>query len=140
MIYGITLILLSIIAVPSLILSKKPNAKELLDKVQPYQAWIGLFFSFFGIWGIISSILNINLLTAAPIWWVTLLVGSIVEAGLGFLLGFTLLNDLILKKSPEAKVKAASLRNKIVPLQGKLGVLGIICGVWLIVASFVFTI
>jgi len=37
MIYEITLILLSIIAVPSLILSKKPNAKELLEKVEPYQ-------------------------------------------------------------------------------------------------------
>jgi len=42
MIWGITLILLSIVAVPSLILSKKPNAKELLEKVEPYQGWIGL--------------------------------------------------------------------------------------------------
>ena len=55
MIYGITLILLSIIAVPSLILSKKPNAQELLDKVAPYQGWIGLVFCFFGVWGVISA-------------------------------------------------------------------------------------
>jgi len=40
MIYGITLVLLSIIAVPSLILSKKPDAKELLKKIEPYQGWI----------------------------------------------------------------------------------------------------
>jgi len=36
MFYGIQLILLSIIAVPSLILAKKPNAKELLEKIEPY--------------------------------------------------------------------------------------------------------
>jgi hypothetical protein len=36
MIYGITLIVLSILAVPSLILSKKPEAKEYLDKFAPY--------------------------------------------------------------------------------------------------------
>ena len=33
MTWGITLILLSIIAVPSLLLAKKPNAKELLEKI-----------------------------------------------------------------------------------------------------------
>ncbi len=53
MIYGILLILLSIIAVPSLILSKKPNAKELLEKIEPYQGWIGIVFFFWGVWGII---------------------------------------------------------------------------------------
>ena len=87
MIYGITLILLSIIAVPSLILSKKPNAKELLQKVEPYQGWIGLVFCFWGIWGIITAFLNMGWITTAPIWWFTLLAGSLVEAVLGFMLG-----------------------------------------------------
>ena len=49
MFYGIQLILLSIIAVPSLILSKKPNAAELLAKIEPYQGWIGLIFCIGGI-------------------------------------------------------------------------------------------
>ncbi|GMN07195.1 hypothetical protein MTsPCn5_25840 [Croceitalea sp. MTPC5] len=140
MIYGITLVLLSIIAVPSLVLSKKPNAKELLEKIEPYQGWIGLVFCIFGVWGIITSVLNIGWLTSSPIWWTSLLAGSIVEATLGFMLGFGLINKLVIGNNERAKEKAAELRNRIAPKQGKLGILGIAVGIWMIVASFLFTI
>ena len=139
MIYGISLILLSIIAVPSLLLSKKPNAKELLEKVAPYQGWIGVVFAIWGVWGIISAFLNMGWLTSAPIWWATLLAGSVVEAGLGFLLGYGLITDFI-AKNEDAKAKAALVRAKIAPKQGKLGVLGLIVGAWMIVASFMFVV
>lgn len=140
MIYGITLVLLSIITVPSLVLSRKPNAKELLEKIEPYQGWIGLIFCIWGVWGIISSILNVNWLTSAPIWWSTLLAGSIIQALLGFMLGFALINKIVLGKSLEAQEKAAELRTKIAPKQGKLGLFGIALGIWVIVASFIFTV
>lgn len=140
MIYGITLILLSIVAVPSLILSKKPNAKELLEKIEPYQGWIGLVFCLWGVWGIISAILNIGWLTTAPIFWITLLAGSIVEATLGFMLGYSTINKLFLSNNEKAKAKAEEIRVKIAPKQGKLGVLGIIVGIWMIVASLLFTV
>ncbi|QXP55975.1 hypothetical protein H0I25_18255 [Cellulophaga sp. HaHa_2_95] len=140
MIWGITLVLLSIIAVPSLILSKKPNAKELLEKIEPYQAWIGMVFCFWGIWGIISAVLNIGWLTVAPIWWITFLAGNIVSATLGFMLGFGLINKYVLSKNENAKEKADAIRAKIAPKQGKLGVLGLIVGAWMIVASFLFAV
>ncbi len=140
MIWGITLILLSIIAVPSLILSKKPNAKELLEKVEPYQGWIGIVFCFWGVWGIITAVLNIGWLSVVPIWWITLLAGNIISAALGFMLGSGLINKLFLSKNDAAKAKAEELRAKIAPKQGKLGILGIIVGAWMIVASFLFTI
>ena len=138
MIYGISLVFLSIVAVPSLILSKKPNAKELLEKIEPYQGWIGLIFCIWGIWGIISAILNLGWLTTAPIWWVTFLAGSVVEAVLGFMLGYGMINKLFLSKNADAKEKAEQLRGKIAPKQGKLGLLGIAVGVWMIIASFIF--
>ncbi len=140
MIWGITLVLLSIIAVPSLILSKKPNAKELLEKIEPYQGWIGIVFCFWGVWGITTAVLNIGWLTSAPIWWITFLTGNIVSAALGFMLGFGLINKFFLSKNDNAKEKAESLRAKIAPKQGKLGVVGIFVGIWMIVASFIFTI
>ncbi len=139
MIYGISLVLLSIIAVPSLILSKKPNAKELLDKVAPYQGWIGVVFCFWGIWGIISAFLNMGWLSVAPVWWITLLAGSIVEAGLGFMLGYGLISEY-LAKNDEAKQKAELIRAKIAPKQGQLGLLGLAVGVWMIVASFMWSV
>ena len=138
MIWGITLILLSLIAVPSLILSKKPNAKELLEKVEPYQGWIGLVFCFWGVWGIVTAILNIGWLTSFPIWWITLLAGNIVSATLGFMLGFGLINKFFLSKNEAAKAKTEELRAKIAPKQGKLGILGLVVGTWMIVASFLF--
>lgn len=140
MIYGITLILLSIIAVPSLLISKKPNAKELLEKIEPYQGWIGIVFCFWGIWCVISSVLSIGLLATAPIWWITILAGSLIEAILGFMLGFGIINKFFLSKSDNAAERAAAIRSKIAPKQGKLGIVGISVGIWIIVASFLFTI
>ncbi len=140
MIWGIALVLLSIIAVPSLILSKKPNAKELLAQIGPYQGWIGIVFCFMGVWGVITAILNLNWLSVAPIWWATILLGNLVSATLGFMLGSGLINKLFLSNNESAKAKAEEFREKLAPKQGKLGLLGIAVGVWMIVASFLFTI
>ena len=140
MIYGITLILLSIIAVPSLILSRKPNAAELLAKVAPYQGWIGIVFCIWGIWGIIQAVLHMGWLTQAPIWWITLLAGSVVEAALGFMLGYPIISKSLLSGNANAREKAEQLRAKIAPLQGKIGILGIIVGIWMIAASFIYTV
>lgn len=138
MIYGITLIVLSILAVPSLILSKKPDAKEYLDKFAPYQGWIGLAFCFWGVWGIISAILNISMLGSWPIWWITWVAGSAMEAVLGFILGYGTIAKLVLSKNEEAKKKGEALLAKLTPIQGTLGLIGLGVGVWVIIASLVF--
>ncbi|WP_430907589.1 hypothetical protein [Maribacter sp. 2-571] len=140
MFWGISLVLLSIIAVPSLILSKKPNAKELLEKIEPYQGWIGMAFCIWGLWGIVQAILHIGWLSSAPIWWVTFLAGNIISAILGFMLGLGLMNKLFLSKNETARAKAEELRGKIAPKLGKLGIVGIAVGTWMIVASLIYTI
>lgn len=123
-----------------MILSRKPNAKELLEKVEPYQGWIGIVFCFWGVWGIITALLNLGWLSSTPIWWVTFLVGNLVSATLGFMLGSGLINKMFLSKNGAAKAKAAELRAKIAPKQGKLGILGLAVGTWMIVASFLFAV
>lgn len=138
MIYGITLILLGLLAVPSLLLSKKPNAKELFDKLAPFQGWIGVVFAFWGIWGIISAILNLGLLGTFPIYWVTWLAVSVVEAALGFILGYGLIAKHALSKNPQAAAKGEQLLAKLTPLQGKLGIAAIILGIWYIVSYLLF--
>ena len=138
--WGISLILLSILAVPSLLLSKKPNAKELLEKFEPYQGWIGMVFCFWGIWGIVSAILTIGWLSTWPILWITYLVGNIVTAALGFMLGYGLINKYVLSKNEAAKAKAEEMRAKIAPKQGKLGLIGLVLGAWMIVSSFLFVV
>lgn len=142
MIYGITLILLSLLAVPSLILAKKPNAQELLNKIAPYQGWIGLVFCFWGIWGIISCILHLNYLSLpgmpVKIWWLTWLAASLVEATLGFILGYGTISSLVLSKNETAKQKGEQLLAKLAPIQGKLGVFGIIIGIWVTIAGIMY--
>ncbi len=139
MIYGITLIILGLLAAPSLLLSKKPNAKELLDKITPYQGWIGLVFCFWGIWGVIQAILNIGLLTDFPIWWITWIAGSAISAILGFILGYGMINKLLLSKNEEAKQKGEELLAKLAPIQGKLGLIGVVVGIWVVVANILFS-
>ncbi|GAA0189435.1 hypothetical protein GCM10009122_49690 [Fulvivirga kasyanovii] len=138
MIYGITLMILGVLASPNLLLAKKPNAKEILDKITPYQGWIGLVFCFWGIWGIIQAVLNMGLLTNWPIWWITWLASSLVEAVLGFILGYGMISKLLLSKNEEAKKKGEQLLAKLAPIQGKLGLAGIIIGAWVIVAGILF--
>lgn len=126
MILGISLIILGILAVPSLLLSRKPDAKELLDKITPYQGWIGLVFCFWGIWGIITAVLNMSMMSTG---WLLGLAVSVVTAVLGFLLGYGMINQLLLSKNDEAKEKGAALLAKLAPLQGKFGMAAIILGV-----------
>ena len=138
MIYGITLIILGLLAAPSLLLSKKTNAKELLDKITPYQGWIGLIFCFWGIWGTIQALLNISTLSTFPIWWITWIASTIIQAILGFILGYGMINNLLLSKNKEAKEKGAELLAKLAPIQGKLGLIGLCIGIWVIIASLLF--
>ena len=138
MIYGITLIILGILAAPSLLLAKKPNAQELLDKITPYQGWIGLVFCIWGIIGMIQAIIGISILADFPIWWITWLASSAIEAALGFLLGYGMISKLLLSKNEEAKQKGEALLAKIAPFKGKLGLIAIALGVWTIICSILF--
>ncbi len=139
MITGITLIILSLIAVPSLILSKKPDAQKILDKIAPYQGWIGLLFCFWGIYGVVfSGVFGLGWFATWPIFWVTTLLVNIMQAVLGFLLGYGMISRLVFAKSEEAQKKGAALLAKLSPMQGKLGLAGLAVGAWCIVASFLF--
>ena len=136
MVNGIWLIVLGVLAVPSLIIAKKPNAKELIAKITPYQGWIGAVSCLWGVWGIIGSVLNLGWLTAAPIYWATWLANSVLLFGLGLILGIGTLKTFI--KNPQAQAKMDETLAKLQPKQGMLGLAAIGVGVWMIVAGFLF--
>lgn len=136
MIYGIILIILGVLAAPSILLSRRPDAQEILDKITPYQGWIGLVYFFWGIWITIRAILGIGLLKSFPIWWATWLASGVMEATLGFLLGYTLINQYVLSNSEGAAEKGQEMIQKLRPMQTKLGFIGIVLGIWVIVAYF----
>jgi len=139
MIYGITLIILGLLAAPSLLLSRRPDAKELLDKITPYQGWIGLVFCFWGLWGFIQAVLRLKVLSLVPIWWITWAAGSALMAMLGFLLGYGMIHKLLLSKNEDAEKKGQELLAKLAPKQGKLGLIGVCVGIWVVLANLIFS-
>lgn len=133
---GIWLFVLGALAVPSLVLAKRPDAAEVLGKIQPYQGWIGAISAIWGLWGIISAILNLALLKVAPILWITFLAVGVVQFALGMLLGIGVLKTFI--KNPQAQAKMDQTIIKLAPKQGMLGLVAMGLGVWMVIATFIF--
>ncbi len=137
MLGGLITIAGGLIAASNLIVSRLPNAKSLLDKLAPYQGWIGVVMFVWGIWETISCVLGLGLLATAPLTWAFWLCVAIADLFVGFLLGFGLITKYALSKNAEAMDKGDRIRAKIAPFQGLLGLFAVVMGVlylvWLVV-------
>lgn len=134
---GIWLVVLGVLGAASIIVSKRPDAKEAIAKLAPYQGWIGAVSALWGVWGIISSVLNLGMLSDFPIYWITFLASAAVQALLGFLLGVGVLKTFAKNETADEKIDA--LMTKLAPHQGRLGLASIGIGVWMVIASVLFS-
>ncbi|MBN1773959.1 MAG: hypothetical protein JXB32_22055 [Deltaproteobacteria bacterium] len=137
------------LAASSLILAKKPNARDLLMKVAPYQGSIGVVMFLWGIYDLIVNFLlhlgEFGIIFAMPIFWklfgVFMIVGYLCELLVGFLLGFGMITAFAAKKSPAAAQKAEVVMKKLAPWQSTLGIIAIIAGIyWLLFSLFLWKI
>jgi len=131
---GVWLIVLGILGAAGLIISKKPSAKELIDKLTPYQGWIGFVSAWWGIWGIIGALRLMSWSMGAALTW--MIVGA-VQFCLGMILGVGVIKTFV--KNKDAQKKITDLVAKLIPFQGTLGLIAIGLGVWGIISSFIFT-
>ena len=122
----------------SLIIAKKPDAKELIDKLAPYQGWIGAISAIWGAIGIVLSVLSIAALATVPILWATGLANAVLLLCLGLLLGVGVMKTFV--KDEAAVAKLDTTIAKLAPKQGMLGLVAIGVGLWMIVAGFLFTV
>lgn len=136
MIDGIWMAVLGVLAASNLIIAKKPDAKELIGKIAPYQGWMGAVSAFWGVWGIFGCVRTLGWMTSFPIPWFTWLANSVLLFCLGLLLGVGTLKTFI--KNPTAQANMDKTIAKLAPYQGTLGLVGIGLGVWKIVAGFMF--
>jgi len=136
LISGIWLALLGVLGASNLIIAKKPDAKELIAKMAPYQGWIGAVSALWGVWGIISSVLNLGWLSVAPIYWATFLASAVLQFALGLLLGVGVLKTFI--KNGDAQKKMDQTIEKLAPKQGVLGLVAIGVGIWMVISGFLF--
>lgn len=133
---GLWLAVLGVLGASSIIIAKRPDAKEMIGKIAPYQGWIGAVSALWGVWMVIGSILGLGLLAIAPIYWVTYLASAVLQLSLGLLLGVGVLKQFI--KDPTANEKMDTTIAKLAPYQGTLGFIAIGVGIWLVIASFLF--
>lgn len=146
---GLLLIAAGILAASGFIVSKKPDAKRLLDKLAPYQGIIGVIILVWGIYDLfyllthlkefaairkIASIPGIPSGWAIKLWVYCYYFSGVVSILLGFLLGFGLIAAKAGAKSPDMAAKGEAMQKKLVGIQVPLGFVGAILGLLLIVA------
>lgn len=134
--YGVWLVLLGVLAAPSIILSKRPDAAQALAKIAPYQGWFGAVSTLLGLWGIINLLLNMKMIQHASITWFTSLAVSALTAALGLLLGVGVLKSFIKDATAQAKMDETIAR--LAPKQGLMGLVAIGLGIWGILAGIIF--
>jgi hypothetical protein len=140
LITGLVLVALGVLAAASSIVARRPDAQTYIDKLVPYQGWLGFIACLWGVWIIISAIINLNWFSYVPVWWLTYLATGALIAALGLLLGYALLTKFILSHNAEAVRRGEQLRLSIVPYQVMLGYAAIILGLWTVVATFLYRI
>lgn len=137
--FSVWLFLLGVLGASNLIIAKKPDAKELIAKLAPYQGWMGAGAALTGVYWLIMAVFNMGLLGAGVsgiIGWVTWVAVSLILVSLGLLLGVGVLKTFI--KQPQAVAKMDLMITKLAPKQGVLGLIAMGLGVWSLVSSFIF--
>jgi hypothetical protein len=137
MLGGIITILGGIIAASAFIIARKPNAKDLIDKITPYQGWIGIVMLVWGIYELFGALTNMSLLGSFPLRWTFWLACGVADFGVGFLLGFGLVSKYALSKSAAAQKRGQELRGRLVKVQVPLGMLACLMGVLYLVWIYV---
>lgn len=137
MLAGLITIAGGILAASALIIARKPNAKDLIDKITPYQGWIGIVMFFWGVWAVLDCVRFMSLLSARPLFWIFWLASGVADLLVGFLLGFGLITKYALSRNAAALARGQKLRAKLAAYQGGFGLFAMAMGslyiVWLYV-------
>ena len=137
MLGGLITIAGGILAASGFIIKRSPNAQQLIDKLAPYQGWIGLVMFGWGVWETLHVFLSMGLLGSHPIAWVFWLLTGLADLLVGFLLGFGLITHYALSKNPAAMQRGSQLKSKLVSIQSPLGLLAVVMGALYIVFLYV---
>lgn len=132
--YGLALLLIAggLLGASGLIIAKKPDAKELLNKLVPYQAGIGVGLLGLGLFTLLRWIGSMSVFFKhAPLFGIALFGSCFVAMALGFFFGMPLIAKWIPGDSP-AEEKAETMAKKLAPFQTILGIAGIVCGLLLV--------
>ena len=116
-----------LITAAPLIVSHKPNSKEIFARIAPYQGIFGVGVLALGILWLIRwlPLMASSLTSVGGIVILGMIVANIL---VGFLMGFSLLSRLF-AKNETAKAKSAQLAAKLTAVQIPLGITAVALGV-----------
>jgi hypothetical protein len=133
------LLILGVLGASSIILAKKPDAKEAIEKLSKIGGWVGVVAAIWGVWIVIQSLLNLGWLGAGIyflVMWASYLATGLVLLILGFIFGYGMITTYL---SAEARAKGEQMRAKLVGFQSKLGIVSIILAIWWVVFILILT-
>jgi hypothetical protein len=118
-----------ILAASSVIAKARANAQELIDKLVPYQGWIGACMFFWGVWETFESVRSVGQIGEIGVLsFAFMVLTAIADLLVGFLLAFGLATKYALGKNPAALERGQQIRGKLAAAQIPLGFLAIVMG------------
>ncbi len=124
---GLLVIVGGILAISGLIVAKKPDAKQLLDKLTPFQAIIGIALLAFGLLNLLRSFGTpsiFDIIKFAPLLGIATLAMIVCSVLLGFMFGMPQIAKWIPGEGA-AEQKGMELSKKLAPFQVLFGLIGI---------------
>lgn len=126
--FTVVLILGGVLGCAGLIVAKKPDAKELIGKLQPFQAVIGVALLVVGVLNLLDAIRLLKFVGAMPVLVITLFAAVVSAIVLGIMFGM----PMVAKLSASGAAKGEELGRKLAPYQTLVGLVAIGSGLLLL--------
>lgn len=134
LLFILLLIVAGVLGAASLIIQKKPDARELIAKLVPFQGIIGIVLLIFSLIWLIRILPALGYMFSSLVG-LLLFLSILVGIVLGFLLGYGLINQYVLSKNAGAAAGGAGVQASLAKYQGPLGIIAILLGLWMLIMA-----
>ena len=135
LLFALLMIVAGVLGAAALIIKNKPDARELIGKLVPFQGIIGIVLLIWSLIMLIRILPYIGLLMQfAAFSALIAILALLVGIALGFLLGYGLINQYVLSKNAGAAAGGAGVQAKLATYQGPLGIVAIVLGIWMLIS------
>lgn len=129
----IAVIVASLIALSSFIIAKKPEAKQLFEKIQPYQGFLGVGLLAWGVYDLIRMLEFFGpFLKYDMVFGICAIAYVASEILLGFILGFGLIATWIPGEGAAEK-KGVEIHKKLLGFSLPIGIIGLVSAVYFLI-------
>ena len=135
MLLAILSIVTGLLAAASVVIKKLPDAENVIQKIKPYEGGIGAGALILGVLSIFSISYSFR---AGVLYGSAFLACAVACILMGFLLGYPILQDLVIDEmSEDARKKSAELYEKLTPYKVTSGLVGLGAGAFLLLSNII---